>query len=213
MALSAVSTPLPAIVRFGEFQNNRSKSGGTPVRIFSLTLDRGPRGAFGMRTVMARFKIGELARAANVPRDTIRYYERTGLLSPPERTSSGYRLYDQSDVNRMRFIRAAQSLDFTLVETKSLLELQANDHAKASDILTLTLAKLSQAELKVARLNRIREILQNLADSCPQDAAPNACPILDFLSNGDFVELGSKEQKTSKMEGTTTTLSTRKELT
>lgn len=162
---------------------------------------------------MSRFKIGELAQAADVPRDTIRYYERTGLLSPPERTSSGYRLYDQSDVDRMRFIRAAQSLDFTLAETKSLLELQANDHAKASDILAVTLAKLSQAKLKVTRLNRIREILQKLADACPQDAAADACPILDFLSNGDFVELGSKEQKSSKMERTITTLTTGKELT
>lgn len=144
---------------------------------------------------MSRFKIGELAQAANVPRDTIRHYERTGLLSPPERTSSGYRLYDQSDVDRMRFIRAAQSLDFTLAETKSLLELQANDHAKASDILAVTLAKLSQAKLKVARLNRIRDILQPLADACPQDAATDACPILAFLSNGDHGELGGEARK------------------
>jgi len=105
-------------------------------------------------------------------------------FTPPERTSSGYRLYDQSDVDRMRFIRAAQSLDFTLAETKSLLHLQANDQAKASDILAVTLAKLSQAELKVTRLNRIREILQQLADTCPQNAATDACPILDYLSKG-----------------------------
>ena len=162
---------------------------------------------------MSQFKIGELAQAANVPRDTIRYYERTGLLSPPERTSSGYRLYDESDVDRMKFIRSAQSLDFTLTETKSLLELQANDHAKASDILAVTLAKLSQAELKVARLNRIREILQKLADACPRDAAANACPILDFLSNGDSVELGSKTQNTSEIEKTATTPTAGTELT
>lgn len=140
---------------------------------------------------MSRLKIGELAQAANVPRDTIRYYERTGLLSPPERTSSGYRLYEQSDVDRMKFIRVAQSLDFTLAETKSLLSLQANDRAKASDILAVTLTKLSQAEVKVARLNRIREILQHLADECPQDAATDACPILDYLSHGDLEKAGS----------------------
>jgi DNA-binding transcriptional MerR regulator len=134
---------------------------------------------------MSRLKIGELAQAAQVPRDTIRYYERTGLLSPPERTSSGYRLYQQADVDRMRFIRAAQSLDFTLAETQSLLSLQANDQARASDILAVTLAKLNQAELKVARLNRVREILQKLADACPQDAATDACPILEYLSRGE----------------------------
>lgn len=144
---------------------------------------------------MSRLKIGELAQAANVLRDTIRYYERTGLLSPPERTSSGYRLYAQSDVDRMRFIRVAKSLDFTLAETKSLLNLQANDQAKASDILAVTLDKLSQAELKVARLNRIREILQQLADACPQDAATDACPILDYLSHGDFAETGTTPTK------------------
>lgn len=162
---------------------------------------------------MSRLRIGELAEAAGVRKDTIRYYERTGLLPAPQRTSAGYRVYHPSDVDRMRFIRAAQSLDFTLAETKSLLELQANDHAKASDILSVTLGKLGQAELKVARLNRIREILQKLAEACPQDAAADAYPILDFLSNGDFVEPGSKEQKSSKMERTTTTLTTGKELT
>ncbi len=144
---------------------------------------------------MSRLKIGELAQAAQVPRDTIRYYERTGLLSPPERTSSGNRLYQQADVDRMRFIRAAQSLDFTLAETKSLLSLQANDQAKASDILAVTLAKLDQAELKVARLNRIREILQQLADACPQDAATEACPILEYLTHRELVASGTTPTK------------------
>lgn len=144
---------------------------------------------------MSRFTIGELAQAANVPRDTIRYYERTGLLSPPERTTSGYRLYDQSDVDRMRFIRGAPPLDFTLAETKSLLNLQANDQARAADILAVTLTKLSQAELKVARLNRIRDILQQLADACPQDAATDACPILDYLVHGELRKAGATPTK------------------
>ena len=73
----------------------------------------------------------------------------------------------------MKFIQAVQALDFNLAETKTLLEFQENDHAKASDIFAVTLANLRQAELEVALLNRFRDILGHLADPRPQDAAAN----------------------------------------
>ena len=96
---------------------------------------------------MTAFKIGELAAAAGVGRDTIRYYERTGLLPTPDRTSAGYRLYGDVDLLRLNFIRSAQWLGFTLAETSELLALKASDTAKASAVLDITLEKIRRIEL------------------------------------------------------------------
>ncbi|EXS68706.1 MerR family transcriptional regulator [Sphingobium sp. Ant17] len=137
---------------------------------------------------MQNFRIGELAGAAGVRRDTIRYYERTGLLPSPQRTAAGYRLYDGSDLRRIKFIRSAQKLGFTLSETQTLLELQNSDTARASDILAVTLVKLRQAEAKVSDLNTMREILERLAAACPGDADKSECPILAFLSSDNPFE-------------------------
>lgn len=131
---------------------------------------------------MATFKIGALAAAAGVRRDTIRYYERTGLLPSPGRTSAGYRLYGDADLLRVNFIRAAQDLGFTLAETGELLTLQTSDTASASAVLAITHEKIRQAEMRVGELNRIRTILEGLAADCPGDAPTRDCPILAFFS-------------------------------
>ncbi|MBS88191.1 heavy metal-responsive transcriptional regulator [Sphingobium sp. GW456-12-10-14-TSB1] len=131
---------------------------------------------------MTAFKIGELAAAAGVGRDTIRYYERTGLLPTPDRTSAGYRLYGDVDLLRLNFIRSAQWLGFTLAETSELLALKASDTAKASAVLDITLEKIREAEARIERLTDIRDVLRALADDCPVDVPVTDCPILTFLS-------------------------------
>lgn len=131
---------------------------------------------------MASFKIGELATAAGVGRDTIRYYERMGLLRPPERTAAGYRLYDASDLERVNFIRSAQELGFTLEQSRQLLSLKASDTASAAAVLEITLDKIREAEARVERLTRIRDTLCELAEECPGDVPTADCPILEFLT-------------------------------
>lgn len=143
---------------------------------------------------MASYKIGELAAAAGVSRDTIRYYERSNLLRPPHRSGAGYRLYDRTDLLRLSFIRSAQRLGFTLAQTRELLDLQTSDSARASAVLSITLEKIRDAESRVNELNRIRNILEDLAAECPRDAPVSDCPILAFISAEQTAHAGRAQK-------------------
>lgn len=131
---------------------------------------------------MGNFKIGDLAAAAGVGRDTIRYYERMGLLREPERTAAGYRLYNETDLERVNFIRSAQELGFTLDQSRQLLDLRGSDTATAQAVLDITHAKIADAEARLKRLSDIRDMLRMLADECPGEVPVSDCPILAFLT-------------------------------
>ena len=133
---------------------------------------------------MARFTIGTLAAAAGVKRDTVRYYERTGLLPAPDRSASGYRLYGDIELERIRFIRTAQHLGFTLAEISTLLALRASESARAADVLCVTESKIAEAKGRIVQLEAIQTALQQLADACPVDAPVTDCPILAYLAKG-----------------------------
>ena len=132
---------------------------------------------------MGSYTVGALASAASVGRDTIRYYERTGLLPPPGRTPSGYRLYRQTDLERVQFIRTAKRLGFTLQEISQLLSLQSSTSARATDVLGVTQNKIDEAEARIAELIAIKNALEQVAADCPIDAPASDCPILAFISN------------------------------
>lgn len=132
---------------------------------------------------MAGITIGAFAKAAGVRTDTIRYYERDGLLPPPARTAAGYRLYDDSDLERVRFIRKAQGLGFTLSEIAALLALRASDTARAADVLDITERKIAESIARITELSRISAALKQLAEQCPVEAPVTDCPILAHLAN------------------------------
>ena len=113
-------------------------------------------------------KIGQLAQRAGVGIDTVRYYERQGLLPEPLRQASGYRSYIPGDVARLQFVRRAKALGFTLEEIRDLLKATAME-------------KLTDVEAKLAELTRIRDGLQTLIDVCPGHGALERCPILNAL--------------------------------
>ena len=127
-------------------------------------------------------KIGELARRADVPVDTVRYYEREGLIPPPIRRASGYRDYVDADVDRLRFMRRAKGLGFTLQEIRELLSLTAMSGADMAALNAQTQAKLRDVEERIHALTRIREALQSLVTACPGHGALDRCPILAALS-------------------------------
>ncbi|MCU0883351.1 MAG: heavy metal-responsive transcriptional regulator [Beijerinckiaceae bacterium] len=126
--------------------------------------------------------IGKLAKAAEVRTDTVRYYERLGLLAPPSRTRAGYRSYGTADIERLRFIRRAKSLGFPLDDIRQLLALRADDNARAAAVLTVTRARIAALDTQIRDLHAIAEALSRLADDCPPDAAVSECPILAHLS-------------------------------
>lgn len=130
-------------------------------------------------------KIGELARRAGVGIDTVRYYEREGLLPQAQRLASGYRVYGTAVLQRLRFICRAKALGFTLPEIRDLLAL--SDH-RGDDMATLRAAavdKLHNVEARLAELNRVREGLQALVTSCPGHGALAQCPILNALAGDE----------------------------
>jgi len=127
-------------------------------------------------------KIGELASKAGVNIDTVRYYERQGLLPAPQRLSSGYRQYAPEDVSRLRFVRRAKALGFTLLEIRDLLELSSQRGQDMAGMKATALHRLQDVEEKLAELTRIRDGLRMLVDSCPGHGALEQCPILNALS-------------------------------
>ncbi len=127
-------------------------------------------------------KIGELARRCQVNIDTIRYYERQGLLLAPERMASGYRRYRTTDIARLRFVRRAKTLGFTLDEVRGLLALSDHRDDDMGTLKATAAAKLAGIEARMAELARIRDGLQTLIDACPGHGALAQCPILDALA-------------------------------
>lgn len=129
--------------------------------------------------------IGQLARLAEVPIDTVRYYERHGILPAPAREGSGYRRYASSDVSRLRFVRRAKALGFTLGEIQELLDLSSKRHGDVAAIKAAAAAKLVAVEHRLAELTRIRDGLRTLIDACPGHGDLDRCPILAALSKED----------------------------
>ena len=111
-------------------------------------------------------KIGELAALASVSRDTLRFYEKHGLITPGERNDAGYRLYSETDVHRISFIMGAKEVGFTLNEIHQLLELEVTkDEKSCHDIKQFVDAKISIVNQRLAEIKRIKKSLQTLSSA------------------------------------------------
>jgi MerR family mercuric resistance operon transcriptional regulator len=126
-------------------------------------------------------KIGDVAERGRVNLQTICYYEREGLLPKPPRLASGYRLFPESAVRRVRFIKRAQELGFSLAEIRELLSLRESADARAQDMHERTRAKVADIEEKIRTLQAMKKALNSLAESCPGCGPLSECPILDAL--------------------------------
>lgn len=126
-------------------------------------------------------KIGDVAEQGGVNLQTIRYYEREGLLPEPPRLASGYRMFPESTVRRVRFIKRAQELGFSLAEIRELLSLRENADAGAQDMRERAKVKVADIEEKIRTLRAMKEALNALAETCPGCGPLSECPILDAL--------------------------------
>lgn len=129
-------------------------------------------------------KIGQLAAAAGVSIDTVRYYERNGVIPAPERMPSGYRNYGAGDLDRLRFVRRAKQLGFNLQETRQLLAL-AGSEDDMSKVKAAAAEKLRELDQRIAELELVRDGLRRLVEACPGRGALVGCPILGSLSTGE----------------------------
>ena len=131
-----------------------------------------------------KYTIGKLAAVAEVTTDTVRYYEKEGLLAPAGKTNSGYRLYDADAVRRLRFIKQAQQCGFSLTEIRELLTLRNSDAACCKDVKSVAIAKKLQLEHKIRALQVMSGALSELIAVCNAEARPlDECPILATLEN------------------------------
>lgn len=125
--------------------------------------------------------IGQIAKRAGVRIDTVRYYERNGLLTPAGRMPSGYRRYGELELKRLRFIRRAKALGFTLEEIKQLLTLSSE--RSVARVKQAAQTKLADVDNRLAELERVRNGLRQLIAACPGHGRSESCPILRALSD------------------------------
>ena len=124
----------------------------------------------------------KLAERTGCNLETIRYYEKIGMMRDPPRTASGYRVYDESDVRRLRFILRARELGFAIEEIRGLLELVDGDTQTCAEVKERTERHLADVRAKIADLRRIERVLATTASLCSGEDVPE-CPVLDALTS------------------------------
>ena len=134
---------------------------------------------------MNYLSIGQLAEQANVNIETIRYYERRGLIPQPPRRESGYRKFSQTFVVRIKFIKRAQELGFTLKKIQELLSMRVDPDTTCSDIKIEAKVKMGDIDGKIKSLQRMKRALTKLVAKCDDSYSSSECPILDYLGTED----------------------------
>ncbi len=138
---------------------------------------------------MKTLTIGKLAKTVGVNIETIRFYERKGLLPLPERRESGYRVYSEDDVRRLKFIRRAKELGFSLREIQELLELRVDPNSTCDDVRHKAEKKIADIQKRIQELQRMQAALENLAAACYGHGPEGDCPFLEAL---EAVENGNQ---------------------
>ena len=128
-----------------------------------------------------RLTIGKIANQAGVNTDTLRYYEREGIIAKPVRNGSNYRVYSDDTVLRVRFVKRAQELGFSLAEIKELLELRISEEARCGNVRDQALAKIEDLDGKISSLRAMRRVLSQLVARCSGEGPVSECPILEAL--------------------------------
>ena len=149
---------------------------------------------------MAPLTIGTLAKNAGVGVETVRFYERQGLLRRPVRPRAGYRAYSEDTIGRIRFIRNAQALGFSLQEVKEMLALRVTAGTSCAALRSRATAKVADVNRRIADLERIRAALEMLVAACPGRGALTRCTILQTLDAHDISVPKRREPRRKRLE-------------
>ena len=133
---------------------------------------------------MDHLSTGQLAKQADVNIETVRYYERRGLIPEPPRRESGYRKYPLNTVGRIHFIKRAQELGFSLKEISELLALRLDPHAQALEVRNKAQEKVKDIETKIESLQHMKHALLHLIGQCDGHGTVDDCPIIEALEHG-----------------------------
>ena len=147
---------------------------------------------------MRTMTIGKAARLSGVGVETVRFYERRGLIDqPPRPANGGFRVYPEQTVERIRFIRQAQELGFSLAEIAELLALRADPSADCAEVRDHAEAKLDEVDRKIAGLEHLRSALAQVIAACPGQGALGACSIMDALAGAGMDALAGAGPRTA----------------
>lgn len=147
---------------------------------------------WGRNKTMKKLTIGQLAKQTQVSIDTLRYYEKEGIITPPERTESGYRQYSEDYIDRLIFIKKAQELGFSLTEIIELLSLQHSSEPDLCDeVQEKAKNKLKDIKEKMDMLDRMKQVIESLICACENRETGEECPILNSLSHRDNGKKGT----------------------
>jgi MerR family transcriptional regulator, mercuric resistance operon regulatory protein len=135
-----------------------------------------------MVTKVRGLTIGQLAKSAGVNRETVRYYERIGLIDRPPRTEGGHRVYDQQAAKQLAFVRRARDLGFGISDIRALLTLAAPGRNSCAEVKRVASAHLVNVQIKLADLAKLEAILSTTVAQCGENASPD-CPVLDMLDS------------------------------
>jgi Hg(II)-responsive transcriptional regulator len=128
---------------------------------------------------VGKLTIGKVAKLSNVGVETIRYYEREGLIKQPRKQDRSFREYSKEAVQRVRFIKRAQELGFSLSDISDLLSLRVDGRTSCATVKRKAVSKISQVEEKIADLERIRSALTKIKAHCERQSAGDKCPVLE----------------------------------
>lgn len=131
-------------------------------------------------TETAQYLIGETSKRSGVHIETIRYYERSGIMPKPNRSAGGQRVYNNEQLQRLAFIKRCRELGFSLGEVRDLLDFVESDNKTCKEVHALTVNHLTEIRQKIANMRKIERVLKAMSDQCSQGNAPD-CPIIDDL--------------------------------
>jgi MerR family mercuric resistance operon transcriptional regulator len=140
---------------------------------------------------MSALTIGQVAKRVGIGIETIRFYERKGLIEDPPRKESGYRQYGEDDIERLIFIQHAKTLGFSLKEINELLSIRSRPEADSREVKEIASAKLVDIENKIRLLERMQQTLKKLVEECPGEGPTCECPILEALETENIVDVNN----------------------
>ena len=127
------------------------------------------------------YTISQLAKAADIPTTTVRYYERIGLVEPENRSQGNYRLYSRESLDKLKFIRAAQAIGFTLDDVKALLSDDKGGIPRCGDVQSLIEERLTDVEQRLKDLRHVRKVLKNALEQCQTQKTTDCCQVVAGL--------------------------------
>jgi MerR family mercuric resistance operon transcriptional regulator len=130
-----------------------------------------------------KFTIGQVARAAEIPTTTVRYYERVGLVEPEDRSAGNYRLYSEESLRKLKFIRASQAIGFTLHDVKALLSTPSNTASSCREVQSLIEDRLSEVGRRLKDLRHVQGVLKSSLEKCKQTEQADCCHVIETLNS------------------------------